>query len=309
MRQDSLQKSSPLSKVYSHIGIIYNPKSTGAAPQKAKQLNQELSARVQDVPISLQQTERAKHAEELAYELAAHHKQPLIISVSGDGGYNEVINGALRAAEEHGSQPICAVHGAGNANDHRRTLQERPLAEAVIHGKIRSIDLLKVAIKRTSNKKVVRYAHSYVGLGLTPAVAVELNKHKLNRWRETVLVAQTFWRYEPFAIEVDGKCDEFDSLVFANINQMAKVVKLSADGRPDDGYFEIIEIPHSHRLSLLMTAARSALFGLGKQPRRQTYGFKVIKDLPMQLDGELTQLQKNDMVDVSIAPRALRTIL
>lgn len=293
---------------YSHIGIIYNPISTGEAPLKAKKLFKKLQTKLPDVETTLYRTKHAGHAEELAYELASHTKNPLIISVSGDGGYHEVINGALRARADYGTDPICTVHDAGNANDHHRTLKENPLTMAIVVGNVQQIDLVKV-VMRSSNNSTVRFAHSYVGLGLTPAIAVELNRHQLNRWRELMLVFKTFWSYKPFFIEIEGKQKKFDSLVCANINQMAKVLKLSQDGRPDDGKFELIELPHSGKLRLLAMIAKSVLFGLGVQPHRKSFKFTVIKDLPMQLDGELQELKGGTVVTISSEPNALRTLL
>lgn len=295
---------------YTHIGIIYNPNSTGDAPQKAKRLHARLQKRLPDVPLSLDQTKYAGHAEELAYQLAAKSKSPLIISVSGDGGYHEVINGALRGAEEHGTRPICAVHDAGNANDHRRTLKENPLSRAIINGQVQSIDLLKLEAANASGQTTtLRFAHSYIGLGITPVAATELNRQQLTRWREVLLLVKTFLHFTPFTIEVEGRRRQFDSIVFANIKQMAKVLTLSKDGRPDDGKFEVIEQPHKSRAAVLIMAARAAVFRLGTQPRRQSYKFTVVENLPIQLDGEIHQLKKGTRVTIGIAPQALRTIL
>ena len=40
----------------------------------------------------------------------------------------------------------CAVLAAGNANDHRRTTGERPLADAIVDGEVRRIDLLRLTV-------------------------------------------------------------------------------------------------------------------------------------------------------------------
>ncbi len=293
---------------FSRISIIYNPNSTGLAVEKAEKLHDELKSKLAGVPLSLRPTDRAGHGEELAYDITKQAKNPLIISVSGDGGYNEVINGALRAAEELGAKPICAVHNAGNANDHHRTLQENPLIEAITDGKTQDIDLLKLDVVG-SKASLTRYAHSYIGLGLTPAIADELNQQQLNRWRETLLVWKTFWRYTPITLEVEGERRQFDSLVFANINQMAKVLTLSKDGHPTDGKFEVIEMPHIRKIRLFIVAIRAALRDLGAQPRRKKYQFGVVEDVPLQLDGEVLQLHSGDTVTVHIAPQILRTVL
>ena len=49
-------------------------------------------------------------------------------------------------------------------------------------------------------------------------------------------MVRTFARFRPFAIRLeDGGRRSIDSLVFANIAEMAKYATLSEDGRPDDG--------------------------------------------------------------------------
>src|SRR4051794_35588548 len=121
---------------FSVICIIYNPNSTGPSEDLARKLADDI--RTTGAEINLLPTEHAGHATELAFDIATRHDNPLIISSSGDGGYNEVINGALRA-QENGAHPVCAVLPAGNANDHSHALSDRPLAEAVRKGKVTNI--------------------------------------------------------------------------------------------------------------------------------------------------------------------------
>ena len=69
-------------------------------------------------------TERAGHARDLARD-AAQAGHPLIVSVSGDGGDNEVVDGVMKAGNDNA---VCAAKAAGNANDHRRTTAQRRLS-------------------------------------------------------------------------------------------------------------------------------------------------------------------------------------
>ena len=97
---------------YSIIAIIYNPKSTGSSESLAKSLHKKLSSKLPNQRIDLLATEHAGHARELAYDISKKYDKPLIISSSGDGGYNEVINGALQAQSE-GANPITSLLPAG----------------------------------------------------------------------------------------------------------------------------------------------------------------------------------------------------
>ena len=161
---------------------------------------------------------------------------------------------------------VAAVLAAGNANDHQRVLRDRPLVEAVVAGDLRRIDLLRLTTGAGPAAQV-RYAHSYIGLGLTPVVAIDLEKGGKGSFREIVAVVRTFARFRPFTIEVaDGTRRKIDSLLFANIAEMAKYATLSEDGDPADGRFEVIELPHTSKWRLLGVALRAATRGLGRQP-------------------------------------------
>lgn len=287
---------------YDRAAVIFNPNSTGKAPEMAEELVSELGRRLPDFPVELFPTEYAGHARELA-EREARSGRPLIVSVSGDGGYNEVVDGVMKAGND---SAVTAVMAAGNANDHRRTTRERPLAEAVVAGKVRRIDLLRLSV---GDPDSVRYAHSYIGLGLTPIVAVDLEKGGKGSIKEIISVVRSFNRFRPFSIRLeDGRTRAFDSVVFANISGMAKFAKLSEDGRPDDGRFEVITLPHTAKWRILGVAIKAATRGLGPQPTATHYEFTPLKPTPLQLDGELLDLSPGVRVSVDIAPKALATI-
>jgi diacylglycerol kinase family enzyme len=282
--------------------LIFNPNSSGNALEKAQELRDELSARLPELLVELVATQHAGHARELARDAAASGR-PLIISVSGDGGYNEVVDGAMRSGN---ASAVCAVLAAGNANDHRRTTRERPLADAIVTGKVSRLDMLQLTVDGESS-----YAHSYIGLGLTPAVAVDLEKSGKGSLRELVTTVRAFAQFRPFEIErPDRTRERFDSIIFANIHQMAKVATLSEDdGRPDDGAFEVITMRHTAKWKLLGTALRASTRGLGPQPSATEYAFTTIKAMPIQIDGEILDLDANTQVRIDIAHKALRTVL
>jgi diacylglycerol kinase family enzyme len=289
---------------FDRIVIVFNPRSTGNAPESARELADELRARLPEVPLELSPTRHAGHARDLARE-AAGTGRPLIVSVSGDGGYNEVVNGVMDAGND---RAVCAVRAAGNANDHRRVTRERHLADAIVAGDVRRIDLLRLTLG-TGEAAVVRYAHSYIGAGLTPVVAVDLEAGGKGSWREIVSVVRGFARFRPFPIRLeDGRRRRIDSLVFANIAEMAKYARLSEAGTPDDGRFEVVTQRQTGKLRVLATAVRAATRGLGPQPSATHYAFTALTPMPLQLDGELVELEADTLVTVDIAPSALATV-
>ena len=299
---------------FDRIVIVFNPHSTGDAPTLARELRDDLAERHPDLPIELAPTERAGHARELARAAAAHGR-PLVVSVSGDGGFNEVVNGLVDAGNPDAAG---AVRGAGNANDHRRVTRRRPLAESIAEGKVDYLDVLRLTIGDH-----VRYAHSYIGLGITPVVALALERGGKGSLRELWTTGREFLHFAPFEIELEAFEGEsrdgvgvgeylgrrrYDSLIVANLSEMAKYARLS-DGDPADGRFEIVSIPHRGRFRLLLTGLRAAWKGLGWQPSARRLRFRTLdQELPLQLDGEVIMLPTDTPVTIELIPGALATL-
>jgi diacylglycerol kinase (ATP) len=294
-------------RTFETIVIIFNPNSTGDAPRLAKGLHDELQDTLgYPAGIKLQPTAHAGHAVELARDAVSGGGDVLVVSVSGDGGYNEVVNGVMQGGNPNA---VCAVLGAGNANDHRRSTRTQPLGEAIAAGRVRRIDLLRVHTGNGSNAPG-EYAHSYVGFGLTPIVAIDLEKGSKGAVKELVSVMRTFSKFKPFEIrQADGKRRRFDSLVLANIPEMAKYATLSdADDKPADGKFEVVLVPHSPKWKIVLTALRAVTRGLGDQPSVSSYSFTTLKPLSYQIDGEVKSVDANTAVRIECAPGALSTL-
>jgi diacylglycerol kinase (ATP) len=289
-----------VTRPFDAVEIVYNPNSTGNATERAQELADELAQRAPDLPVTMRPTERAGHGREIARD-AARNGRPLVVSVSGDGGYNDVVNGLMDAEVD---EVFAAVLAAGNANDHRRTTRERPLADGIIDGDVSRLDLLRMSV----GDGAPRYAHSYIGLGITPTVALELEKGGKGSIREVISTIRSFARFRPFEIETDTGTERFDSVIFANIREMAKFAELSDEGRPDDGRFEVIILRHTAKWRVLFTAAKAALRGLGPQPTAREYRFRTRDPMPVQVDGEVDEFERGAAVTVAIAPGAVQTV-
>ena len=290
---------------FSEVRIIYNPNSTGNSKSMALKLRRELKEVLTRTDITCIPTKYAGHARELAAEIAKKSARPLIISSSGDGGYNEVINGYMDAGN---SRAVCAVLPAGNANDHSRTMQDNSLLQQIQKGTVSQLDLLKVTVI-AADEVTTRYAHSYAGLGITPVIGAELNRHEFNRFNEIILALKTFQKLKPFKINRNGKVLKLDSLIFGNINQMAKVLTIAPENNPDDGMFEVVAFKSGSKRKLLKRLAKAAVMNLTSQKTMKVYKFKTIKKIPMQLDGEIIKLPADSLVTVESSHKALATII
>jgi len=291
-----------MSRPFDAVEIVFNPNSTGDAQERADELAEQLAKRAPELPVTLRPTERAGHGREIARD-AARGGRPLVVSVSGDGGYNDVVNGLMEAGVD---TAYAAVLAAGNANDHRRVTRERPLVDAIVDGDMSRLDLLKMSV---DDGREPRYAHSYIGLGITPTVALELEKGGKGSIREVISTIRTFSKFRPFQIETASGSESFDSVIFANIREMAKFAVLSDEGRPDDGRFEVIVLRHTAKWRVLTTAVRAALFGLGPQPTTREYKFKTVDPMPVQIDGEVSEFERGVSVTVEIVPSAVQTVV
>jgi hypothetical protein len=143
-----------------------------------------------------------------------------------------------------------------------------PLVAAIPDGRARHLDLLRVTVQ-TNDAVWSRYAHSYIGFGLTPLMAIGLKKDKKGTVMDLMSVMRTFNSLEPVEIvRAGGEQELYDSPVFANVARIAKYGRMSNSGRPDDGLLEVVSCPHRGRWRIALTVLRAATVELGSPPRR-----------------------------------------
>jgi diacylglycerol kinase family enzyme len=292
---------------YSVIAIIYNPNSTGSSSELARQLEAQLRAKQPRQKIELIATEYAGHAEELAYSIAMSGTNPLIISSSGDGGYHEVINGALKAQLE-GATPTTGLLPAGNANDHHRNLHGDDLIDLIVKKKTRRIDVLKMTAM-VNGKLTDRYAHSYIGFGLTPIIGAELNKTNLNIWKETWLVVRSLVALKPVKLKIGDKPKRYESVIFSNIDSMAKYLQVSRPSSITDGKFEVTIFRQRRKVRLLLTLLKASFGKVKENTQVSEFFLSTVHETLVQADGEILKLDANSEVRITSEKQLLASIV
>lgn len=284
------------------IIIIYNPNSTGNGKKNAE-IFQEQIATTSKIPVTLQPTDFAGHAEEIVRDLP-NTEGIMVISSSGDGGYHEVVNGILSHGEKTNNL-IAGLLPSGNANDHHTAVHTGDVVRRILKADIRKVDVLKITTDNWT-----RYAHSYVGIGLTPHIGEKLTQATLNPFNEIWLTIRYFFNFRPVKIRTDTGVYRYDSLIFSNIERMSKYLTLSSQAKIDDGKFEITGSKAGAFSKLLKHLFKASTVGLTEDANQATsYSFTSIRPIAIQLDGEVFRFGANSKITVSIVSKALNCII
>lgn len=293
---------------YSAIVIIYNPNSTGPSKALADDLKRRILKQIPSQQnVRLIATKYAGHGEQIAYDVAKASKNPLIFSSSGDGGYHEVINGAIKAQEEKANPTVGLLPG-GNANDHYTQLHSENIVNLISKGKSRNIDLLHLSA-HSNNTSFSRYAHSYIGLGLTPWVGRELTKANLNPINQVVISLKSLFNFRPVKIRIKNSPQTYNSIIFSNIDVMAKVLQISRPSKIDDGVFEVTIFRQTGKLRLFVSLLKASIATTDEDAQMSHYEFETIKKTLVQLDGEVFTIDAKAKVTIRSERKILRCIV
>lgn len=290
------------------ITVLYNPNSTGdskAYAQKFRDAFVQADGKKAH-KITLLATKHAGHAEEIAAEYAAKTQPHILISSSGDGGYHELINGALA---QKSSKLIVGLLPAGNANDHYNALDTTTdeTVQNILANTPKTVDVLRISAK-IGGKSWVRYAHSYAGIGVVAKAAKDITKERPNLITEKWLVAKSLLSFRYVKIHENGKNRRYSSLIFSNVRVMSKALTLAGNASLTDGKFEINRIRFRSKLRLLTYLLTAATVGLTPSKTATKARFTTTKPTAIQLDGEVVTIDARCNVTIEIMPKKLRYV-
>lgn len=292
---------------FKRVVIIYNPKSTGDSEANARALRRRLRTKLpQEVAVELIATKRRGHAEEIGREAAVSNEAILLVSSSGDGGYNELINGVIAGGVK---KATVVVLPSGNANDHDRATAEASIDQRIVAAKTTKIDVLK-AEASVDGVSWRRYAHSYVGLGLTAYIGKKLTEANLNPVNEKWLTLKYLFLFRHVSLRTSAteRWRRYSSVIAGNIDRMSKVITLGSFTAIDDGVFEIYETRERRGLLLLGELLRGATVGFKGVAHKRPYRVYVKQATALQCDGEVVMIDAGSELEISIEKTKLVVI-
>lgn len=295
-----------MQRPFTRVAFVANPESTNDSVGIADRLAGDLR-RGGLTDVRIHQTKRAGHAAEIAKALLEEVPTTLLASVSGDGGYHEMVNGALNSGV---AEPMCTVFAAGNANDHDADLHEgdndhREQEQRILQGEPQRLDVLRFDWNEHDQQRAV-YAHSYGGWGLSAKGAAAVNKLRSdNPISELSMVVRLLREAAPVQVRFRGRTHHYDAVLCMNVGQMAKYLKSADASSTEDGRFELILVPNQNTFLRFATVARAAVSGLQAR-RTESARFELLEPSTLQIDGEVYELPVTEAT-VSVRPAALRT--
>ena len=293
-------------QTFEKIVILFNPNSTGKSKANAQALASELAETAGDTKVDLIGTEHAGHGEEIAKSLVKSNKRILLISSSGDGGYNEIINGVM-LSDLASSKIVLSVIPSGNANDHYHAVKTDNYVQHIVNAKVQTMDVLQVKC-RASGWQLQRYAHSYVGIGMSAVIGKELSSSKLNFFNEKLIVIRGLLRFRYISIFEDSRRRRYSSLIFSNIGHMSKVLTLSKENSIRDGKMEVTAISYRGKLFTIFNLMRMLVSNIARNSSVENFSFTTVGPLSVQCDGENIELHEDSNVEISMCRNAIRYI-
>lgn len=291
---------------YKSVVILYNPNSTGNSKENAQTIKKEITKKSSNkLPVTLLATEYAGHAEEIARDYAEQGDDMLLISSSGDGGYHELINGIMSARDA--SHITVSLIPSGNANDHFNAISNGDYVTHVVDGTTHTMDVIKVT-STVDGKSWVRYAHSYVGFGISAYIGKHLTNTDLNIFNEKLIVLKGLLTFRYTRLAVDGRVKKYSSLVFSNIDRMSKVLKLSDSANIDDGKIEINEIRYRNPFMTIIYLLKMIFVDISERRSVSHFTLTTVGRTPIQIDGEDFALDANSDAKIDVVEQALKYV-
>lgn len=296
--------------------FIVNPVSgRGHGESIIPQLESSLKSR--DLNYMLVKTERPWHAAELA-DTAARNGYDLVVTASGDGTANEVVNGLMKARADGFNQTAFSILPVGTGNDMNFGLGNHLTIEdglrALAEGYRRKID---VGFVRGGDYPQGRYFANCIGIGFDAVVGFEAAKIRWASGLPVYLMAvlKTVFLYfnaPEIRITLDGVTFSQRSLMTSIMNgqRLGGGFMTAPDGDPGDGWFDLCIVSEATRMRLFQLIPHFLKGTQSTQPEIKMMRGKRVKiealngTLPVHVDGE-TLCYEGKSLELELMPSAL----
>ncbi|MEA4910385.1 MAG: diacylglycerol kinase family lipid kinase [Chloroflexi bacterium] len=299
--------------------IIVNPiAGHGEARQMIPEIEQELQKN--HIDYELMQTQHAWHAAELAQQAVVLGCE-VIVSVGGDGTFNEVLNGIMLAREAGLGSAVLGVIPVGQGNDFS-------FAMGIPAGVPASVRALAAGQRRTIDVGLVtggyyplgRYFGNGVGIGFDAIVSFLAAKNRRTKGFASYLWAVTrtislYSKAPMVSIDVDGEVVQQRALMISLMNgrRMGGGFVMAPQSDPEDGLLDLCIVRQVPR-PRIVTLVPYFLNGTQRRLRvvKMLRGRKVIVravqgTLPAHADGE-TICTEADELSIQILPKQIELI-
>jgi YegS/Rv2252/BmrU family lipid kinase len=299
--------------------IIVNPTAGRGAGERVVPKVERLLGE-HGLEFDIVRTERVWHAADLAQEAVAAGCD-VVVALGGDGTANEVLNGLMRAKQEHGNACTLGVLCVGTGNDFAFgvgiPLDLETGCRALAQDCRRTIDVGWVVGGLYPQG---RFFGNGIGVGFDAAAGFEAAK--LTRLRGflcyIVAVFRTVFLYykAPLTtIEYDGQTLTQPSLLISVMNgrRMGGGFLMAPEGKPDDGVFDLCiahEVSQARIFALIPhfmrgTQATQEPIKTGQARRVVIEAIKGV--LPAHADGE-TLCVEGQRLEAELLPRQLEIV-
>ena len=301
-----------------HIHAIINPVAGyGLAGKKWNLIHRYLLG--EKFSVSAVFTKRKMHAFELA-KAAACRDHRYVVSVGGDGTFNEIVNGILHSVENQARRPELAIIPVGTGVDFIKSL-DIPLnlkdAVSVIrHGKSKLMDLGRAAFRKGKHTWHRYFANVFdAGIGgnvVYIANRIPKNMGGFMTFLFSSLTAMVLFKRMNLKIWIDEKFID-DTLVTivgaANGQFFGGGMHIAPMAIIDDGNLEILYVKNTNTFKFLAKVlarvyqAKHLRYKNVMHRQAKVLRVKCDRVCLMEADGEE---EKAEEVTVSILPKAIR---
>jgi YegS/Rv2252/BmrU family lipid kinase len=253
--------------------------------------------------------------EETVDLVAEDEEHDSITTVSGDGGFNAMVEGAMKNDREK----TLSVIPAGTANDIARTFDiysnpqrfyETLASETLLNRRVSEVDVGEVN---------GHYFLGHASLGFDVATLEEREKRRFLKGKLAYVAAgfRALLKYKSKKMRVKLGEEETDKIVFAmivsNIKYYADGMLISPDAEPDDGWLDLCLIEGKSNLRTLAHNFHSVYSGNHVNNREvyytKTKGLEIFCQEPVSLQVDGDPIGKDNHFKFKIADRGLKVLV